>query len=73
MSLVCYNASMTMHIGDAKNNEYLKIGFEIKDIDTAIDFDKQMQEAHVTFHKLAKWGNDQLGDMMLKALEKQSL
>ena len=68
MALVCYQASLTMHIGDPKNNEYTKIGFDIKDIDTEIDFDEQMAKAHDTFHKLAAWGNAQLEAMMLESL-----
>lgn len=62
MALISYTVGMTLHIGNPSNNEYIKKTIEVKDFDTEIDFDLQIQKVHATYHQLSQWADDQLGD-----------
>lgn len=73
MALVGYSAGMTMHIGEPSANEYIKMTVEVKDIDTDLDFNEQIQKVHATVVQLMQWGDEVLGTKMLAALEKQSV
>jgi len=68
MPLISYQVGMTMHLGDPKNNEYIKQTVEVTEFDTSVDLDEQIQQVHETFHKLAQWADEQLADKMMKAL-----
>lgn len=68
--LVSLSVGFTLHIGDPGNNEYYKMNVEVKDIDTSLDVDEQIQQAHVGFHKLAAWAEEQIGNKMKEAMQK---
>jgi hypothetical protein len=70
MALISYQVGMTMHIGNPSNNEYIKKTLEVKDFDTELDFSEQIQKVHATFHQLAQWGDEQLANAIMEALDK---
>ena len=72
MPLISYSVGMTMHLGDPGNNEYIKKTIEVKDFDTSLPFEDQIQQVHATYIQLAQWSDEMLGNAILEALKKES-
>jgi len=70
MPFISYSAGLTMHIGSPSNNEYVKLTLEVKDIDTEVDFNTQLEKVHLTAHQLMNWTDEVLAGKMEEALAK---
>lgn len=73
MALISYGCGLTMHIGEPQANEYIKMNVEVKDFDTELDFDEQIQKVHATVMQLMEWGDQVLGEKMEAQLGKKIL
>lgn len=54
MPLVSVSAGVTVKFGDPYGNNYLKMNFEIADIDTSLDLESQLTEASSTINTAIK-------------------
>jgi len=72
MAKVGFSMGLTLHLGAAANNEYVRVGCDISDIDTSLPLDEQLAAirttAQATMREAEKVMDDKLQEMIGKKI-----